>query len=159
MKAFRANMVTPGTDLRMTLDDSIDHRLCQGSLHNGLSLSRDGEGYDSHTYKLVTPGVRDSGYGLHHMVLVSRRDSFMPVITEEAMWRQLKSKRYTTPVIRPWCQWLYDKISGDRYTLQKARCFACQCGQLLLSSDGLDKLVVEGLRRGMLRIEEEAHDA
>ena len=61
------------------------------------------EGYDVYRVSL--------GFGQHHAFFVCRNPSFMLVASDEALWRELKSDRFTTPVLRSWLPWIRGQMS------------------------------------------------
>ena len=76
----------------------IDYAVEVGDV-NCANLVKSPDGYRLQRTKL--------DYGLWHVLCISRRDGFMPVLTEETVWQELQSERFTTPLLREWMPWLY----------------------------------------------------
>lgn len=103
-------------------------------------INRDPDGYVSRTALL--------GYGTNHMVLVTKRDGFIPCVSPEALWQEVSSPRHTTPVLRAWSPWLYQKLKDLRRVLRDTDCFGCKPGLLDLDDATLDRVVSGGLKTG-----------
>jgi hypothetical protein len=91
------------------------------------------------------------GYGLWHVLCLANLDGFMPVLNEATLWQQLRSSRFTTPVIQEWVPWLCQQMK-DRGMVIELNQAGCQAGLLLADNDALDALVSEGVRDGCLTI-------
>ena len=118
---------------------------------------RGGEGYQS-VYNLR---VYDQGYetgsihriGLNswHLIGVSRYPGLMTFAGDKALWRELKSPRYTTPVLRPWVPWIGRALQKTNpKLLVKTACWQCQAGILRATSEEMDEVVKAGIRAGKL---------
>jgi hypothetical protein len=107
------------------------------------NLSKLTEGYTTETHKLQ--------YGMSHALFVTRSPGFLTSISEEALWQELTSTRFTTPLLRSWMPWLTERLV-DHELLVEAYGFQCRCGVLQTTTDDLDDLVSEGLREGPLVI-------
>lgn len=90
-------------------------------------------------------------YGLWHVLCLARRDGFLPVLTEESLWQQLRGEPFTTPLLREWTPWLY-RTMKERGLLTELTQRGCQAGLLHADSDALDALVCEGIQKGQLAI-------
>jgi hypothetical protein len=74
-----------------------------------------------------------------------------PSLTDEVLWSQLRSARFTTPLLKEWVPWLMQALlSGGQ--LEKLHAFQCQPGLLTLDDPGLDSLVTKGITEGYLHI-------
>jgi len=101
------------------------------------------DGYATYTHKL--------GYGMVHAMFITRSKGFLPVVTEESLWQELKSERFTTPLIREWMPYLEERLrAADR--LENANCFNCHCGFLSATTKALDEVVSEGLQQRLISI-------
>lgn len=107
-----------------------------------LSVSTDG--YQVYTHKL--------GFGLAHALFLSRTTGFMKVTSGDALWLELKSKRFTTPVLKEWVPHIEKKLR-DQDLLEEAHCFGCQCAMLSAMTKHLDEIVQEGLKNRHLIID------
>jgi hypothetical protein len=101
------------------------------------------EGYTVYQHKL--------GYGLAHAVFVSRAPGFMLVFSEAALWQELNTTRFTTPILREWVPQI-DKALRAENRLEDAHVFNCQCGILTATTSKLDEVVVKLLSRGKIDI-------
>jgi hypothetical protein len=88
------------------------------------------------------------------LVVVSRRDGFMPCLSAEAVWQELSSPRYTTPVLESWCPWLMEKMreTWHERRIEMAEAWGCSPAVMNLTDEQLDSLVVSGIKSGELRI-------
>lgn len=107
-------------------------------------IKRAAEGYKVHMTKLAPHVV--------HMVAVAKAAGLMTAFSEEALWNELRSERYTTPVLRHWVPWIMTKLK-ETYGLGSVTQAGCSCGLLRLDDDGLDKLVSAGIKQGHLKLE------
>ena len=106
-------------------------------------LTPHAEGYQVFTHKL--------GYGMAHALFMTRMPGFMKVVTEESLWQELNSPRFTTPVLREWIPYIESTLRfEDR--LEDAHVFGCRCGVLTATTQSLDKIVTEGLQQQELII-------
>ena len=101
------------------------------------------EGYTVFTHKL--------GYGMAHAVFLTRLPGFLKRVTEETLWQELKSTRFTTPILREWMPWIERRLR-DEDRLEDAHGFHCQCGILSATTPSLDAIVSEGLQTRELLI-------
>jgi hypothetical protein len=101
------------------------------------------EGYIIYSSKL--------GYGLAHCLLVTKTPGFMMVANDDTLWTELKSSRFTTPLLREWVPYIATKLREigrlyDAYTLN------CQCGALTVTTQKLDEIVIAGITSGEIAI-------
>ena len=95
------------------------------------------DGYQLHTHKL--------GYGMAHALFITRMPGFLKIVTEETLWQELKSTRYTTPMLREWMPYIERRLREDSL-LEDAHVFGgLKCGILSATSEQLDRIVSEGL--------------
>jgi hypothetical protein len=106
-------------------------------------LSRCPEGYRIYRTKL--------DYGLWHVLCLAKREGFLPVLTDEALWQYLQSDQFTTPLLREWIPWLRQRIT-EREVLVELSQSGCQAGLVSADSGTLDELVSEGIKEGHLAI-------
>jgi hypothetical protein len=111
-------------------------------------LSRSGlvkcpEGYRIHRTKL--------DYGLWHVLCLSLRDGFMPVLSEAALWQSLQGDQFTTPILRDWTPWLYQQMKARKVIVELEQ-VGCQAGLSVANDEVLDELVSEGIGNGYLAI-------
>jgi hypothetical protein len=111
--------------------------------HNPGRLEATPDGYQLYTHKL--------GYGLVHAMFITRMPGFMPVVSEESLWQELTSGRFTTPVLRAWVPYINTTLRQDEI-LEDAHTFNCHCGILSATTHSLDKIVTEGLQQRELII-------
>jgi hypothetical protein len=109
-------------------------------------LNPSAEGYYCYQHKL--------GYGLAHALFVTKTPGFMLVMSEESLWRELKSDRFTTPLLREWMPYL-DTQLRENNRLEDAHCYDCHCGILSVTTAKLDEIVLDGLKTGQIWIPKE----
>ena len=108
-----------------------------------VKLKKDPDGYTVHIVPL--------GMNAWHLVAVSKRDDFLPCVSEEAVWQNLL-KRTTTPLDRAWMPALVERLGRlNRLTMPTAH-GRMKPGLLSINTDVLDQLVKEGLRNQRLKI-------
>jgi hypothetical protein len=100
------------------------------------------------------------GFGQEHRLFISRTMSFMLMASDNAVWYELNSERYTTPMIHDWLSFIvrrlrdkgqlvpcsiypYQEPAEDEPELS-APVLSC-CGISAATKD-VDDIVVEGLR-------------
>src|SRR5262249_49686986 len=64
------------------------------------------EGYK--VYRAKLPG------DLWHILCVAKTEGFMPVLTEESLWRELRAERFTTPLLRAWIEPLMKRLQDGQ---------------------------------------------
>ena len=90
-------------------------------------------------------------YGLWQVLLLAKRDGFLPVVTGETLWRHLQGNRFTTPLVREWVPWL-SRAMTEKGAIVPLTQAGCEAGLVLADTDTLDELVSEGLRDKHLAI-------
>ena len=101
------------------------------------------DGYQVYTHKL--------GYGQAHALFLTRMPGFMKVVTAESLWQELKSDRFTTPLLREWMPYIERELRAHE-RLEEAQTFGCNCGVLTATTQKLDEIIAEGLESGELLI-------
>src|SRR5262249_19286656 len=91
------------------------------------------------------------GYQTWQFLCVARQDGLIPCLSEAALWRQLSSERYSTPLLHDWVPWLRSKLE-ERKLLLPLTCFNCRAATLCADTQHLDELVKEGVSQGHLHI-------
>ncbi len=97
------------------------------------------DGYHVYTHKL--------GHGLAHAVFITKAPGFMMVVTEESLWQELNTTRFTTPILREWIPFI-DRKRREISRLENAHVYECQCGILTATTTKLDEIVIDGLKSG-----------
>jgi hypothetical protein len=137
VKALTAGLRSSGKDQKR-----IEYGVGLDSVHETL-LMKCPEGYRVYRTKL--------DYGLWHVLCLSKRDGFVPVISDETIWQLLQSSRFTTPLVREWVPWLCQEMKERGIIVQLTQS-GCQAGLMLADNDTLDELVSQGIRNGHLAI-------
>jgi hypothetical protein len=101
------------------------------------------DGYSTETHRLQ--------FGMAHAMFVSRSPGFLKSVSEEALWQELSSARFSTPLLRSWMPWITRELM-ERQLLVEAHCYRCSCGVLQATSADLDAIVSDGLKQGSLLI-------
>lgn len=112
-------------------------------LRNPGNLRKLEDGYAGETHKLA--------YGMAHALFTARCEGFLKSVSEEALWQELNSDRFTTPLLRSWMPWITGQLT-DQEVLVEADCYRCQCGTLAATTADLDDIVSRGLKQGNLSI-------
>lgn len=120
------------------------------SYHTPGRLNATPDGYQVYTHKL--------GYGMAHALFITRMDGFMTVVSEESLWQELNTLRFTTPILREWMPYI-DTTLRYNVHLEDAHSFGCHCGILSATTMSLDKIVTEGLQQSELIIPGAADEA
>jgi hypothetical protein len=110
---------------------------------NETQLSKCPDGYRVYRTKL--------DYGLWHVLCLSQRDGFLPVVTDETVWQLLQSSRFTTPLLRKWVPWLIQEMRKKEAIIQLTQA-GCDSGLMLADGDTLDDLVRKGVKQRHLAI-------
>ena len=137
VKALTAGLRCSGRDQRW-----IDFTVRVGDI-NGTHLARCPEGYHIYRSKL--------NYALWHVLCLAKKEGFLPVLTEDAVWQLLQKGTFTTPILREWMPWLIAEMQRREVILPLTQ-YGCQAGVLLANDATLDKLVCEGIQGGHLGI-------
>ena len=91
------------------------------------------------------------GYNYIHCTARLKDQRLTPALTEEVLWSQLRSIRFTTPLLKAWVPWLMQVLLTAGH-LEKLPAFQCQPGLLTLDDAALDGLVSQGITGGHLKI-------
>jgi len=87
-----------------------------------------------------------------HFLAVAKTPGLMPVLSESAVWTELRSERFTTPLLRGWVPWLMQELE-DKEQIVRLHCFGCDAGLLTADTEFLDKLVEDGITNCNISIE------
>lgn len=126
--------------------ERIEYHVNTGTVQPSY-VSKSPTGYHVHRAKL--------GYGLWHILLVSRRPGFLPVLSDDALWQHLRSDEFTTPLLREWVPWLRSELCR-RGNLIRPTQGGCETALVNADSELLDELVTHGLRTKRLWLPDEA---
>jgi hypothetical protein len=137
VKALTAGLRSSGQDQRR-----IEYSAQLGNVSGSL-LSRCPDGYRIYRSKL--------DYGLWHVLCLAKRAGFMPVMTDESLWRHLQCDQFTTPILRDWTPWLTERMK-ERGVVAELVQAGCQAGLVLADDATLDELVSVGIKEGHLAI-------
>lgn len=89
--------------------------------------------------------------GVIHLVALARIPGLMPSMSDDHLWAELTSPRYTTPLLRAWIPWLKrTMVQGGG--IIAAEGFASTVGVLRTEPDELDALVTLGVKEGYLHM-------
>ena len=114
--------------------------------HDPGTLWKLPDGYRTESHRL--------SYGLAHALFVTRTPGFLKSISEEALWQELTSTRFTTPILRSWMPWVTRQLQ-ERELLVEADAYRCRCGVLQATTADLDGIVSDGIKEGRLLIKRE----
>ena len=79
-----------------------------------------------------------------HFVAISKKQGLLTCMDEGSVWRELRSERFTTPLLRSWSPYIVEQLR-ERGLLEHLGGFGCEAGMLTADSDDLDQIVAEGL--------------
>jgi hypothetical protein len=91
------------------------------------------------------------GYNTWHMLAIAEHNGLLLDNSDAALWRELQSDRYTTPLLRQWVPEIRRVLEGNEL-LRTCGGHGCQVGVLRLKDEELDAIVADGLREGRLEI-------
>jgi hypothetical protein len=95
--------------------------------------------------------VHRLAYGLAHAMFIARTPGLLLSLAEEALWQELNTTRFTTPLLRGWMPWVTQQLV-ERGLLVEADCHRCRCGVLQTTTADLDTVVSSGLKDGHIAI-------
>jgi hypothetical protein len=107
------------------------------------TMERDKDGYDTHKVRL--------GFNTWHLLAVSKLPGFMPVMSETALNRELRSPLFTTPYLREWVPYIAERLT-EAEMLRILPGFNTTCAFLKAGSPELDEVVSVGVQEGHLTI-------
>jgi hypothetical protein len=119
---------------------SFEH---EGRLREPGNLNKLDTGYATEVHRL--------SYGLAHALFKARTPGLLVSLAEEALWQELNTTRFTTPLLREWMPWLTNQLL-DHGLLVEADCHRCRCGVLPATTADLDAVVSRGLQEGHITI-------
>jgi hypothetical protein len=96
------------------------------------------------------------GFNTFHAVAIAKDERLMLDLTEEALWKVLRTTDYTTPILRHWMTWTLSamllRVSEDRegHLVEKLKCFQLNAGIVTATPEELDAVVRDGIRSGKL---------
>jgi hypothetical protein len=99
-------------------------------------------------YKVMTSRL-DGNYW--HMLIFADVPGFLPILDDASLWQELKTERFTTPLVRSWIPWLRKRMEEERL-LARIRQSGCNAGLLMATTEQLDELVTQGLETGEISI-------
>lgn len=110
---------------------------------NGFAR-RDWSRYHSRKYNI--------GYDSWHCVIVSGRQGMLMNASDDALWAELTSTDFTTPLCRHWVAYIKSQIV-KRKLYRQAHAFGCLPILLNCTNQDLDDIVHEGLKNGALHFD------
>jgi hypothetical protein len=140
IKAVRATLYDPAVQ--------AEFRLSGEDLHEQLSKATVAECKPV----VYTAAVAKLASGVIHLVAVANVPGIMPNMSDDHLWSELTSPRYTTPLLRAWVPWLRETMvkSGSIVT---AKGIASAAGVLRIDPEDLDALVSDGVKQGHLPLD------
>lgn len=109
----------------------------------GWRHDRDRTGYSFYAHRL--------GSFSWQLLAISKSAGFMPVYNDSALYRELRSDKYTTPILQAWMPSL-GRLLTEAELLFPLHCYNCNAAYLTCPPDSLDEIVSNGLRDGILEI-------
>lgn len=90
------------------------------------------------------------GFNIIQATAIFREPGFLPSVTEESIWTELTSPRYTTPLLRAWMPYMMRVLKNP--LLVRCPAFQCEPGFLTATREQIDELVSRGLQTGEITI-------
>ena len=87
-----------------------------------------------------------------HFVAISKKKGLLTCMDEAALWQELRSERFSTPLLRAWAPYMVEQLK-ERGLLEPLEGFGCEAGMLTADSNDLDQIVTEGLFNRQIVIE------
>jgi hypothetical protein len=125
-------------------DGHASFRIHAEGVHPYQDFCKDKEGYSVHRSR--------ASLNHWHFLCFCKRQGLLTSMDEASLWRELRSERFTTPLLRSWALFLVEQLK-DRGLLQRLDGFGCEAGMLTAESDDLDEIVTEGLASRHIVIE------
>ncbi len=139
-KSVRATLYEPGVSAQFTLDlPNTPEQMLKASLTFGGKPVT----YNAAVAKLAPGAI--------HLVALAKIPGLMPNIGDDHLWSELTGPRYTTPLLRSWIPWLKQAMTKSGGIIV-AKGFAATVGVLKTEPVDLDALVVQGVKKGHLRM-------
>lgn len=86
-----------------------------------------------------------------HMVAVAKRPGLILPVSEELVWQELSSERYTTPILRSWVGPLIEWLTEHNH-YRGLQSFGIRAALLACGTGVLDYAVSELLKQGKIKI-------
>lgn len=139
-KSVRATLYEPGIDAEFVL-------------HGPEETTRIVKARTSFGGKTVSysAAIAKLAQGVIHLVALAQIPGLMPNMSDDHLWTELSSQRYTTPLLRPWTAWLKDEMARIGSIVMAKGCGA-DVGVLTTSPEELDDLVSKGVRERHLAL-------
>jgi hypothetical protein len=130
----------------MFMGNAGDHRFRIEYPNGAMSATcvRCEDGYS--TYR-----QRASALDYWHLLMVSKKIGLLPSVDEQRVWQELRSDRYTTPILRQWVPFIIDRLT-EVGRLRRLGGFGHNAGLLTASCIDLDNIVSRGLKYKQLQI-------
>jgi hypothetical protein len=112
------------------------------------------------TYGFVyrVPGVKylahrnRISYSQWQLLMLANHEYFLRSNSDEALWQELSSERYTTPVLRAWVPWIRDRLEQEEL-LKPLVSVNCNSALMQAQTKDLDDLITEGLQSQAITIQ------
>jgi len=100
-------------------------------------FSKDKEGYSVYRHR--------ASLNHWHFLCISKRKGLLTCMNEASVWRELRSERFSTPLLRSWAPYVVQQLREPEL-LDQLEGFGCDAGLLTADNDDLDEIVTDGLR-------------
>jgi hypothetical protein len=91
------------------------------------------------------------GLGSIHAMFVCRQQGFLANDSDDALWRELKQERYTTPMMRGWLPYIRQELAL-KSLLASCDTLDCTCCVPTATYADLDAIVEAGIKNGGIAI-------
>jgi hypothetical protein len=96
------------------------------------------------------------GYDSWHMLAVSNDEMFLPVCNRNHFWRLLRNPKFTTPVIKSWCQPILDECLHRKHVIRLSGIGDMNAAYCFAEDVHLDAVVSHLLKKRTIKIERSA---
>jgi hypothetical protein len=144
LKSMRASLANGGADWAMTIKAVWDGASQEESKQAFPAKG----GYHLSSHRL--------GYDQVHAVFWSRATGLLFDDSDAALWLALKSKRFTTPLLRGWLPHIKEQMIEKELIVPCSNTGGSKCRVLRGGTAQLDAIVSQGIKTGILKIREDA---
>jgi hypothetical protein len=125
-------------------DGKARFRIEAEGIHPYQEFDKDKDGYSVYKHR--------ASLNHWHFLCISKRKGLLTSMDEASVWRELRSERFTTPLLRSWSPYIVGQLK-ERELLDQLDGFGCEAGLLAADSNDLDEIVTDGLRTREIVIE------
>ena len=95
------------------------------------------------------------GLNAWHAIFQARVAGILVDGSDDTLWAELNSERFTTPMLRSWLPYIREELIRFNM-LRPCDCMDCEVSRLSCNTQTLDSIVETGLKNGAISIKEDA---